>query len=299
MPDTQDRTDNSILREQAEKLAAQPKRRLANRIKRLNRLLANLNGDLARYGDPAVSKRYGELILASLRTAVRDGDVIRLADLYDEGQPEISIEGDRNKTLSEIAEAYFKRYAKARSAVKVVNERRTAAEAERSEAEAKLAQIGSAVDALDMEFLSGLEAQPPKQRPASKKTKAELAYRGVRRFISSDGFEIWVGKKAADNDHLTFRIAKSLDVWLHAADHPGSHVVIRDSGRKQLPERTLREAAELAAFYSDARGQTKAAVRHTQRKFVNKPKKAAPGMVSLSGFKTILVEPKVAVKQKE
>jgi predicted ribosome quality control (RQC) complex YloA/Tae2 family protein len=60
-----------------------------------------------------------------------------------------------------------------------------------------------------------------------------------------------------------------------------------------MPNRTLTEAAQLAAFYSDARDQPKAAVRYTQRKFVNKPKRSAPGLVSLASFKTILVEPKI------
>jgi predicted ribosome quality control (RQC) complex YloA/Tae2 family protein len=107
-----------------------------------------------------------------------------------------------------------------------------------------------------------------------------------------------VGKKAKDNDLLTFRIAKSLDLWLHAADYPGSHVVVRNSTRKEIPHATLVQAAELAAFYSDAREQTKAAVNYTQKKFVNKPRGAAPGLVSLASFKTILVRPQVSAKQK-
>ncbi|MBK9529720.1 MAG: DUF814 domain-containing protein [Acidobacteria bacterium] len=105
-----------------------------------------------------------------------------------------------------------------------------------------------------------------------------------------------VGKKAKDNDLLTFRVAKSLDTWLHAADYPGSHVIIRGQGRNPVPDRTLVEAAELAAFYSDARDHPKAAVRYTQRKFVSKPKRAVPGLVSLASFKTILVDPKVGVE---
>ena len=123
--------------------------------------------------------------------------------------------------------------------------------------------------------------------------------KGARRFLSSDGLMILVGKRAADNDFLTFRIARSLDLWLHAADYPGSHVVVRSPARNfVMPNRTLTEAAQLAAFYSDAREQPKAAVRYTQKKFVNKPKRAAPGLVSLASFKTILVEPKIGdVKQ--
>jgi len=80
---------------------------------------------------------------------------------------------------------------------------------------------------------------------------------------------------------------------MHAADYPGSHVVIRNPNKKEIPNQTLVEAAQLAAFYSSGRKQVKAAVNYTQKKFVNKPRRAAAGLVSLSSFKTILVEPKI------
>lgn len=114
-----------------------------------------------------------------------------------------------------------------------------------------------------------------------------------RTFVSSDGFEILVGKKAKDNDVLTLKVARSLDTWLHAADYPGSHVVVRQAGKKELPQRTLLEAAKLAAFYSQGRSQPKAAVHYTLKKFVSKPKGWAPGQVRLASFKTIMVEPEV------
>jgi predicted ribosome quality control (RQC) complex YloA/Tae2 family protein len=86
---------------------------------------------------------------------------------------------------------------------------------------------------------------------------------------------------------------------MHAADYPGSHVVIRVPNRKEVPNQTLLEAAQLAAFYSDARDVPKAAVNYTLKKFVNKPKRAAPGLVSLASFKTVLVEPGVNVSKVE
>ena len=80
---------------------------------------------------------------------------------------------------------------------------------------------------------------------------------------------------------------------MHAADYPGSHVVIRNRDKKEIPPTTLLEAAQLAAFYSQGKAQPKAAVHYTLKKFVNKPKGAAPGLVSLASFKTLLVEPGV------
>jgi predicted ribosome quality control (RQC) complex YloA/Tae2 family protein len=98
---------------------------------------------------------------------------------------------------------------------------------------------------------------------------------------------------ARDNDRLTFRVARSYDTWMHAADYPGSHVVVRARNRDdQVPHRTLVEAARLAAHFSRARDDAKVAVNYTQRKFISKPKGAAPGLVYLSSFRTLLVEPR-------
>jgi predicted ribosome quality control (RQC) complex YloA/Tae2 family protein len=114
---------------------------------------------------------------------------------------------------------------------------------------------------------------------------------GARRFVSSDGYEILVGRSSAGNDAITFKIARPSDVWLHAADYPGSHVVVRNRGRSDVPHRTIAEAAQLAAFYSDARDDALVDVRYTSRRFVAKPKNAPPGLVRLGRFKTIAVRP--------
>jgi predicted ribosome quality control (RQC) complex YloA/Tae2 family protein len=90
---------------------------------------------------------------------------------------------------------------------------------------------------------------------------------------------------------------------MHAADYPGSHVVIRNPNKTEIPQRTLLQAAQLAAFYSQGKKQIRAAVHYTEKKFVNKPKGAAPGLVRLASFRTLLVTPEFpsgvhAVEQK-
>ena len=101
-----------------------------------------------------------------------------------------------------------------------------------------------------------------------------------------------MGRGARENDELTFRVARSYDTWMHAADYPGSHVVVRAKGKDDsIPHRTLVEAARLAAHFSQAREDSKVAVNYAQRKFVTKPRGAAPGLVYLSSFRTLLVEP--------
>lgn len=294
---------NDIERERliarANELADPLRRKLTTALKRAKRLIQNLDSDLEKHGDADRWRRYGELILANLSTARREGDHLIVKDLYTEGEPEITIEAEKRLTNNEVADDYFRRYAKARNAAGIIAERRNATVDVIAGHERQLAIISTAVEALDLETLISFSDKPKPKKQVSKKTKTEQSYKGVRRFVSSDGFEIWVGKKAADNDHLTFRMARSLETWLHTADYPGSHVLIRDSGKAKIPERTLVEAAQLAAFYSNAREHGKASVRYTQRKFVHKPKKAPAGMVSLSSFKTLIVEPGVNVKLRE
>ena len=276
-------------------LAAKARNWFENQIKKGRKLIDNLHGDLERHGDPERWKRYGDLILANARNASRSGDKIIVTDYFDEAAPVIEIDGDANLPLSEIAENYFRSYVKARNGRRAIAERIAIAKAAIDGAMAKLGAIKTAVDNLDEVTLAALTEPRQKIHAKAGKKKVELGFKGARRFVSSDGFEILVGKKAKDNDFLTFRVAKSLDLWLHAADYPGSHVVIRIRGKKLVPDRTLIEAAQLAAFYSDAREQPKAAVNYTPKKFVNKPKRAAPGLVSLASFKTILIEPQVSV----
>ena len=295
------RQTNSDITENADDVRIQqlatPLRRKEMRIiSKHKKLIENLHGDLEKHGDPEKWKRYGDLILANINTAERDGDLIKLSDYFSDEVPIIIIDGERQRSLNEIAESYFKRYTKARNGLLVISERMDAAAAEIRKAGERLDLIDKAVESGDEVYLASLIETPKKKVILGKKKRVEAEFKGARRFASSDGFEILVGKKAKDNDFLTFRVARSLDTWMHAADYPGSHVVIRNPNRKNIPNRTLLEAAQLAAFYSSGREQTKAAVHYTQRKFVNKPKRSTPGLVSLSSFKTILVVPQVAVK---
>ena len=279
-----------------DRLAAIARRKVAAAIEKQRKLIANLHGDLEKHGDPEQWKRYGDLLLANVGTARREGDRIFVVDYFDQEMPTVEIEGDAHRTLADLAEDHFRRYAKARNGVKVIEERLSTAEIAIERLQTQLRTIDDAVERGDIEYLASLERPPQPKIVSRQGKKADAAFKGARRFVSSDGFEILVGKKAADNDFLTFRVARSLDMWLHAADYPGSHVVIRSSGKKQVPDRTLIEAAQLAAFYSDAREQPKAAVRYTPRKFVNKIKGGAPGLVRLASFRTLMVEPRVAVE---
>jgi predicted ribosome quality control (RQC) complex YloA/Tae2 family protein len=98
-------------------------------------------------------------------------------------------------------------------------------------------------------------------------------------YLSTDGYSIYVGKNNYQNDDITFRIADGGDWWFHAKGQPGSHVVLKTGGNKDIPDRTFEEAASLAAYYSSGRGSSKVEIDYIQRKHVKKPVGTKPGFV--------------------
>lgn len=273
-------------------LASSARSNVRRKITKHERLAGKLDADAAGHGDADKWKRYGDLLLASSAAAIRHGDHYVVVDYYDEELPEIMIPAEENAGVTETAEKYFRRYTKARNAAVEIAERRKQLERELARLRTDEARLDAAIADGDEAAINEFSEKKKPEIPEKARNVSDTSS-FARSFISSDGFEILVGKKAKDNDHLSFRIAKSLDTWMHAADYPGSHVVVRNPNRKDVPPKTLLEAAQLAAFYSRGRAQTKAAVHYTQKKFVNKPRGAAPGLVSLASFKTILVEPRV------
>ncbi len=122
-----------------------------------------------------------------------------------------------------------------------------------------------------------------------KTTKKSELQTSTYRKLFMDGFEIWVGKNAKSNEAL-LKDAHKNDLWLHAADLPGSHVLIRSNG-KVISKTTLEKVASLAAHYSKGKGQTLQTVLYTERKNISKAKHAAIGAVKLSKFQSVDVEP--------
>jgi predicted ribosome quality control (RQC) complex YloA/Tae2 family protein len=112
------------------------------------------------------------------------------------------------------------------------------------------------------------------------------------RRILIEGFEVLIGRSAADNDALTFRVAKPSDSWLHVAGGtPGSHVVIRNPDRVALPKTVIERAASHAAWYSKARGGGSVEVHYCKVSDIRKPRGAPAGMVQLERHARVRVRP--------
>jgi predicted ribosome quality control (RQC) complex YloA/Tae2 family protein len=132
-----------------------------------------------------------------------------------------------------------------------------------------------------------------KAKSGNKQGKTKLAGPGggtPLRVQSRDGFTILIGKNSRQNEEVTFRQATSNDMWLHARNIPGSHVIIKAAGRN-IPRSTIEQAASIAAYYSQARGSTHVPIDYTLQKNVKHMKGGGPGMVTYERERTIEAEP--------
>jgi len=148
---------------------------------------------------------------------------------------------------------------------------------------------------------SSADASAPAAAPATqlkRQAAARAPSRPFRTYRSSGGLEIWVGRGAASNDALTFHESSPRDVWLHARDASGAHVVLRWSRDEPPPSRDLEEAAVLAAWHSKSRGSGLVPVDWTRRKYVRKAKGGAPGLVLVQRSETIFVKPDERVERR-
>jgi predicted ribosome quality control (RQC) complex YloA/Tae2 family protein len=269
--------------------------KLTKSIRQQRTLREHLHNDLVRHGDPEEHKRTGDLLLANIATAARDGNKVLIIDYYADGAPAIELEVDENRSLQDEAAARFRQYTKAKRAAEEIAERLKQIERETSSLEHRREQLDQIIQSRDEAALDTFEKPKPAPKFQPKKSAKPEKISGVRRYLSTDGYEILVGRAARDNDNLTFRVAQPNDLWMHTGDYPGSHVVVRNPTRKEIPHRTIIEAAQLAGRFSQASDDTKVVVHYTERKFLSKPKGAAPGLVRLSRFRSITVEPKESI----
>lgn len=193
---------------------------------------------------------------------------------------EITVPLDPALTPSENAKKYFDRYGKLKRTEEALTEQIADTQSEIDHLES----ISNALDiALAESDLSQIKDELTeygyiKRHYAGKKGQKMQAKSKPFHYISSDGFDIYVGKNNFQNDELTFKFANGSDWWFHAKKMPGSHVLVRTNG-KELPDRTFEEAASLAAYYSKGRDQDKVEIDYVLKKEVKKPASAKPGFV--------------------
>ncbi len=256
-------------------------------IERLERKLASLERQPSSEETLEALRKQGELILAYGPTLARGQDVLEAQ--YDPDGPVYRIELDPSLPYQKNAEAYFDRYEKAKRAAEELPrlKRRTLHEIaylRQLATDLALAENWPEIEAVREELQESGYWQGQHQRgPRGGRP-------GIRRFTTEDGFVILVGRNARQNHELVTERAASSDLWLHARNIPGSHVIIKHDGRP-IPEHVIQQAAQLAAYYSAARADTSVDVDVTERRHVRPIRGGKPGMVTYRNEETLTVRP--------
>ena len=235
----------------------------------------------------------GELITANIFAIEKGMKKFKAVNYYDENLPEIEITLDENMTPSENAQKYYNKYNKAKRTLSALEIQKKQNDEEMAYLESVLSYIDSAKDEADLnEIKAELVNQGfMKNKNTNKNKGVKIKKSKPYHFISSDGFDIFVGKSNTQNDELTLKIAKGSDIWLHTKNIPGSHVIIFTNGACKVPDKTLLEAANLSAYFSKAKNSTNVPVDYTLKKFVKKPSGAKPGMVIYETNSTVYITP--------
>jgi predicted ribosome quality control (RQC) complex YloA/Tae2 family protein len=240
--------------------------------------------EMAHAGDPDAYREKANLLLARLGEVRRGATSVTLIGFAGE---EVEIALDPALSPHENAEALYEEAARrerAQARLPTLLEKAKERVVELTLRRARLL----AGDLSEEELERGLPSRKGKQRWSGQGQPTRLPF---RRFRSSGGLEIRVGRGSKDNDALTFRHSDPDDVWLHARDVSGAHVVLRWQKKEAPPAKDLAEAAALAALHSEAKHSKTVPVDWTRRKHVRKPRKSSPGTVILSRAQTLFVEP--------
>lgn len=274
--------------------AAEARRRaLAKAVRRrraqLRRRLRAIEGDLERVDRVETLRRHASLLLAHLSTLPEDASEAVVTDWNADPPAPLTLAIDPSRTPREEAEHLFHRARKLERGGEIALERHARTEAELERLEAVAARLPEAdeaeLPALEAEASRlGARLQGP---PGSRSTERRRPFRTFRGFTDR---AILVGRSAADNDTLTLRHARPWDHWLHARGIPGSHVVVPLERDEACPPELLADAAHLAAHFSDARGEPRVEVQHVPRRYVRKPRGAAPGAVRVEREKVLLLQ---------
>lgn len=281
---------NSDRREWAKRHGASARKVLQNNIERCEKKLA-LYADALNSGEQMEKCRlYGELLTANLHSLKSGTDTAAVDNYYADPVERIAIPLDRQLTPGENAQRNYKKYQKLKAArdMAIVQREQTLSELNYLEGQLDNLTKCTAENELS-ELIEELKDQGYIKRDKGGKKKMKLAASKPMHFVSSTGADIYVGKNNRQNDELTLRFASPNDIWMHAKNIPGSHVIVK--GANEQDTATMTEAALLAAYYSRARGSENVAVDYTPRKYVKKPAGAKPGMVIYTTNKTAYVTP--------
>ncbi len=275
--------------EQEEQLRHQLKTVIGQELRKSYRKLERQETELAQAKDAEQYKMAGELITANIYRLEQGMEQAVLENFYDPDGKRITIPLAPELSPAENAQAYFRKYVKAKNALRQATSHIQLTREEIAYLEGLQYMVETAMAGELKEIRLEMEEQGylKPATPGRGKTVATLSPSEPLAFTAPDGTIILVGRNNRQNDRLTFKIAGPEDLWLHVKGHPGSHVVIRQAG--EITSGTLLAAALLAAHFSSVRSGGKVEVDYTAVRHVRKPRGARPGMVIYDHHQSIAV----------
>ena len=256
---------------------------------RLARKLAGQREELRRTEGREEIRKNAELITANMYRLKKGDRELLCEDYYEPDCPTVKIPLDALKTPQQNAAAMYKEYNKLKAAEEHLTVLIAQGEKQMDYLNSVLEELSRAETEKDVSDIRRelVETGYIKKQKGAKPEKIKA--QAPMRFVSDDGLEILIGRSNTQNDELTTKTARRTDYWLHTQKVHGSHVIIRCDGLEP-PERSIEQAASLAAYYSQGRDGGKVPVDYTMVRFVRKPSGALPGMVIYTDYKTILAQ---------
>lgn len=269
---------------------------LTNATERVRRKVGHQKEERAAAAGRDTWRLYADLIQTQLHAITPGAAAAELINYYDEACAPITVPLDPALSAAANAQKYYKEYRKAQTAERVLQKHIAAGEQELVYLDSVAEALSRASTTRDIEELrTELEEQGYLRRQKSQKKSLRACQ--PQTFLSDDGFVLLVGRNNTDNDRLTLHTAQKHDVWLHTKNIPGSHVIVVTEGQTP-PDRTIEQAAILAATYSKARDSVQVPVDYAPVRYVKKPAGAKPGMVIYTNNRTAYVNPDPALAKR-
>ena len=261
-----------------------------NLVTRLKRKLAIQEKELAATFDRERLRQLGDILTANIHRIQKGHTKVTCEDFYDENMAEIEIPLSPILSPQQNAAKFYKDYTKLKNAEKELTRQMELGETELQYLQSVLEELNRAQTEAELEEIrQELQTGGYLKADAGKK-RVKQGKLPPMRFESTDGYPIYVGRNNRQNDELTFKSARKDDIWCHASKVHGSHVIISCGGTTP-PDDTITQAAQLAAYYSEATGGQNIPVDVTPVKQVKKLTGAKPGMVIYHTYRTAIVNP--------
>ncbi|MCX6826672.1 MAG: NFACT RNA binding domain-containing protein [candidate division Zixibacteria bacterium] len=258
-------------------------------VNRLAKKVAKIEADLSIAGKAEDYRKSAEILKANLACLKRGMESIELDDIYFDNDRKVRISLNPALSPVENVEKYFLKYHKGKEALLLQKRRLDIAGRELQSAQKVQAELERDFDNAVEKYRTEMAPLLPKDIKI-KTTVPRLPYKP---YTLSTGITIFVGRDGADNDTTTFEYARPYELWFHAAQSPGSHVVMKFPDKSFRPSKQeIAETAAIAAYYSKAKNSKTVPIVYTERKYVRKPRRAKAGLVTIEREKMVMVAPK-------